>query len=255
MRLSFSTSLLAFYAVGIQQALAAPALDDLDGIETGMEALNITKSLVARAAGDTQNNPILADLTVTGQSQLPFDADCYAILCLGAPDVFQRVDHKQDTINRRRAGTCRSPFKKNRQKLTLPAPYPTWGNGQHFDSPEEFPFASTSQGGPGAYLIPVNLASQSAQGGVLSTFLRKNNVKMFNPKSTDPNAADGTWYKIKNWKGDLGPYCTALMKSPPDTSVCKATSITAGDWGFDIGNFVYQLDSAGKTFKPVPKKP
>ena len=84
MQLSISTIFLALYAVGILQVLATPAPHDLEVVET----LNATKSLVARAgSGDTPTDPIEADLTVSGQSQLPFDADCYAILCLGAPDV------------------------------------------------------------------------------------------------------------------------------------------------------------------------
>ena len=48
-------------------------------------------------------------------------------------------------------------------------------------SMEEFPFASTTQGGPGAYLTQVSIDEQRAQGRLLSTFYRQNGVGYGDP--------------------------------------------------------------------------
>jgi hypothetical protein len=46
---------------------------------------------------------------------------------------------------------------------------------------EEFPFASTGQGGPGAYLTQVSIDEQRAQGRLLSSFYRQNAVGYGDP--------------------------------------------------------------------------
>jgi len=46
---------------------------------------------------------------------------------------------------------------------------------------EEFPFASTAQGGPGAYLTQVSIDEQRAQGRLLSTFYRQNEIQPGDP--------------------------------------------------------------------------
>jgi hypothetical protein len=48
-------------------------------------------------------------------------------------------------------------------------------------SMEEFPFASTKQGGPGAYLAQVPIVEQRAQGRLLANFYRVNDVKPGDP--------------------------------------------------------------------------
>ncbi len=48
-------------------------------------------------------------------------------------------------------------------------------------SMEEFPFASTAQGGPGAYLTQVSVAEQRAQGLLLANFYRANGVMPGDP--------------------------------------------------------------------------
>ncbi len=48
-------------------------------------------------------------------------------------------------------------------------------------SMEEFPFASTAQGGPGAYLTQVSIDEQRAQGRLLSTFYRQNEIQPGDP--------------------------------------------------------------------------
>jgi len=46
---------------------------------------------------------------------------------------------------------------------------------------EEFPFASTAQGGPGAYLTQVPIAEQRAQGLLLANFYRQFGVQPGDP--------------------------------------------------------------------------
>jgi RHS repeat-associated protein len=48
-------------------------------------------------------------------------------------------------------------------------------------SMEEFPFASTAQGGPGAYLTQVSIDEQRAQGRLLWDFYRQNGIKPGDP--------------------------------------------------------------------------
>lgn len=94
-----------------------------------------------------------------------------------------------------------NPAKYGIKKLPGPTP---WGLNQAWDSAEEFPFASTVEGGKGyaqsispafdelsrfanamvhysAYLIPVNLNSQESQKTTLSSFYsrKENGIKQF----------------------------------------------------------------------------
>ena len=59
------------------------ATDDLDDEEA------LTHSLEARAGppGTSARNPIKAPMKANKENSLPFDADCYAILCLGVKPV------------------------------------------------------------------------------------------------------------------------------------------------------------------------
>lgn len=77
MQLQNSFIVLGFYAAGIQQALAAPVDNEITA--RGLE--------IRATPGESNTNPIKASVNVQGQNQLPFDADCYAILCKGADRV------------------------------------------------------------------------------------------------------------------------------------------------------------------------
>ncbi len=44
------------------------------------------------------------------------------------------------------------------------------------DSPDEYPFASTAQGGLGAQILGVPIGEQRIQGGTISSFYQKNNI-------------------------------------------------------------------------------
>lgn len=77
---------LAFYAIWLQQVVATPISTDIKGVDP--ETLRDTTGIVARAgAGDSQSDPIEAELTIKNKSKLAFEADCWAILCKDAPDV------------------------------------------------------------------------------------------------------------------------------------------------------------------------
>jgi hypothetical protein len=52
--------------------------------------------------------------------------------------------------------------------------YPAAGAGEQ--SPDEYPFASTYEGGSGAQVLGVPLAEQRIQGGSLSRFYQQNNI-------------------------------------------------------------------------------
>ncbi|OAA53368.1 hypothetical protein ISF_08849 [Cordyceps fumosorosea ARSEF 2679] len=256
MQLSASL-LLAFCALGLQGAVGTPILEgpvDIGALDLGPKDDNTTE-LVARQPpppGSTNANPIIAELDLDGtkMNMLPFEADCYAILCLKAPDVLQRVVGKVINRNRRTSGVCKSPFKRGKAKYKLdkllPPTHNTWGT---FDSPEEYPFASSEQGGTNAYLFPVSLASQNSQGGTLNGLLSKYDIKAYDPaKQGTPGATDRTWYKIE-YKGKLGPYCTALMAK--DTSVCNKNFDGKGDWGFDVADQAYKYNKGD--YQRIPR--
>jgi hypothetical protein len=81
--MQFTKSFLVFalYAINVQQVLAAPVSPELD------EASGGNHTVLATGSGDSKSDPIKADLEIKGQSALPFDVDCWAILCKGAPKV------------------------------------------------------------------------------------------------------------------------------------------------------------------------
>ncbi|KAM3503840.1 hypothetical protein MY10362_003954 [Beauveria mimosiformis] len=253
---------LALCALGLQGALqgvlGTPILEgplDIGALDLGPKD-DKTKELVVRqpppsAPGSSRNNPIIAELDLDGtkMNMLPFEADCYAILCLGAPDTLQRVVGKVINSNRRTSGVCKSPFKKAKAKYKLdklPSKDVKWGE---FDSPEEYPFASSGQGGTNAYLFPVSLASQNSQGGTLNALLKKKNkINQFDP--ANPGATDRTWYKIE-YKGNLGKYCTALMAN--DKTVCDKNFDGKGKWGFDVADQAYQYNKGNDEYERVPR--
>ncbi|KAH0598400.1 hypothetical protein MHUMG1_03698 [Metarhizium humberi] len=221
---------LVFCALG----LATPILDEPK--EVG--PLNNISPLFPRAGtGDDQTDPIKAKVTVTkgskknptgtGGNQLTFDVDCWAILCKDAPKVLQRVVKKRVNINRSKSRACPSPYTRKKDPITTPARNNQWAQSD-FNSAEEYPFASSLQGGTGA-----------------------NKILQFDPDSTAAGASKGTWFELE-FTGDLGPYCDALARG--DTSVCADTYDATGPWGFDVAKFVSQWNAATKQYDFVGKK-
>ncbi|GAB1195586.1 hypothetical protein APSETT444_004847 [Aspergillus pseudonomiae] len=256
----FTKSLLVFalYVFGTQHALAVPVNPESE------VARSVDVSLKS-GSGDTKSDPIKADLEVKGQSALPFDVDCWAILCKGAPNVLppdvarlnnigriprQRVNEKTKNSNRDRSGANKGPFKDPTKWgiKALPPKTPAWST-QDFKSPEEYAFASSLQGGTNAILAPVNLAAQNSQGGVLNGFYSANKVVQFDPSK--PKETKGTWFQITKFTGAVGPYCKALGSN--DKSVCDKTKDIAGSWGYDPAKWAYQYDEKNNKFNYVGK--
>ncbi|KAK9435836.1 hypothetical protein VB005_10639 [Metarhizium brunneum] len=252
MQLTAAVSLV-FCALG----LATPILDEPRDVGP---LSNISPLFPRAGTGDDQNDPIKAKLTVTkgskknptgtGGNQLTFDVDCWAILCKGAPKVLQRVVKKRVNLNRRDSRACPSPYTRKKDPITAPARNNNWAQSD-FNSAEEYPFASSLQGGTGAYLVPVNGASQSTQGAELANLYRANKILQFDPESTAAGASKGTWFELE-FTGELGPYCDALARG--DTSVCDDTHDASGPWGFDVAKFVSQWNAATKQYDFAGKK-
>ncbi|GKZ27904.1 hypothetical protein AbraCBS73388_006650, partial [Aspergillus brasiliensis] len=103
--------------------------------------------------------------------------------------------------------------------------------GSPYVSPEEFPFASTTQGGHQAILFPVTEDSQRAQGGVISSFYEKYKIE-------SAGRGKNSWFEITGWTGQLGPYCNALQKNKAkpnkNDAICKPGANGKGKWGFDV---------------------
>ncbi|BCR87201.1 uncharacterized protein ACHE_31188A [Aspergillus chevalieri] len=236
---------LCLYA-GAQQAVAAPVDRDNEVAARDLEA--------RASPGESNANPIKASVNVQGQNQLPFDADCYAILCKGADRILQR-DSDETNPNRKDSGVTKTfsggsgsgPF-RNPQKanVKVPAPKSSWDSGNPFVSPEEFPFASTTQGGNGAFLVPVNQASQNSQGGAINAMYEKYDIDT-------ADCGTASWFEL-SFTGSLGPYCKALMAGMTSSDpICQKNAKDAvGDWGFDVGEYVYKYD--GHSYRAAGKQ-
>ncbi|EXV01510.1 deoxyribonuclease NucA/NucB [Metarhizium robertsii] len=246
---------LVFCALG----LATPILDEPKDVGP---LSNISPLFPRAGTGDDKTDPIKAKVTVTkgskknptgtGGNQLTFDVDCWAILCKDAPKVLQRVVKKRVNLNRRDSRACPSPYTRKKDPITAPARNNNWAQSD-FNSAEEYPFASSLQGGTGAYLVPVNGASQSTQGAELANLYRANKILQFDPDSTSTaaGASKGTWFELE-FTGDLGPYCDALARG--DKSVCDDKYDATGPWGFDVAKFVSQWNAATKQYDFAGKK-
>ncbi|PYI02054.1 hypothetical protein BO78DRAFT_454769 [Aspergillus sclerotiicarbonarius CBS 121057] len=228
-------SLVAFtlYMATIHSALAVPLYPAEDVTLTNLEIR------AAPVAGPSKGHPIKATMEVNDNNALPFDADYYAILCLGKDPIFQR-DGSESKDNRKDAGVKKTfPGGKG----TGPFRNPTMANvkipGSQYVSPEEFPFASTTQGGHQAILFPVSEASQDSQGGALNSFYNKHHIQ-------SAHQGKNSWYEITGWSGQLGPYCKALQNNKGKTNkndpICKTGSNGKGKWGFDVGEYTYTYD-------------
>ncbi|GAT27994.1 hypothetical protein RIB2604_02500690 [Aspergillus luchuensis] len=111
--------------------------------------------------------------------------------------------------------------------------------GTLYVSPEEFSYASTTQGGYQALLFPVTEKSQHSQGGSINSFYRNYQIQ-------PAHKGQNSWYQITGWTGTLGPYCKALRnnnsKPNKDDAICKPGSNGKGKWGFDVGEYAYTYD-------------
>ncbi|KAK0536252.1 hypothetical protein OC835_002092 [Tilletia horrida] len=87
--------------------------------------------------------------------------DCYAIQCIGKPTTLHR--DSENAAYHRTQNACRSPNRCS-------------GNPSDSNSCDEYPFASSAEGGAGAVTRCVPSRENSVQGGTLSSFYTNNGV-------------------------------------------------------------------------------
>ncbi|CAK43696.1 uncharacterized protein An01g05270 [Aspergillus niger] len=171
----------------------------------------------------------------------------------------QKVDADAADVNRQvEAGSAanKQPF-KDPTKYGMKASPATnsWGNNKGWVSAEEFPFASTKEGGKDAILVGVTINSQDEQKRSLRSFYQKNKVKSYDSKNKKSN---GSWFEITGFKvksgknAKVGPYCQAFTDKKPG-NVCNANTKVTGAWGFDVAEYAYVYNHSTKKFDYVGK--
>ncbi|OJZ91115.1 hypothetical protein ASPFODRAFT_203577 [Aspergillus luchuensis CBS 106.47] len=215
--------LASFFCIGsILFAHAAPILA-LDGAS----ATNLDRR-APPVAGSSKAYPIAGTMEVKEENALPFDGDCYAILCLGKEPIFQR-DGTESDQNRKDAGVKKKfpgsdgtgPF-RNLTAANVKIP------GSLYVSPEEFPYASTTQGGYQALFFPVTEKPQHSQGGSINSFYKKYQIQ-------SAHKGQNSWYQITGWTGTLGPYCKALRNNNAKPNKDAANLETGFQWQGQVG--------------------
>ena len=107
--------------------------------------------------------------------------------------VFDSLDFPQKTGVMKRGMKGKNPTTLTRQtgrskiRRTRRAALKGHAKAKPGKSLDEFPFASTKQGGAGAAVGPIDVHEQNRQGGVMSAFYKKHNIKdgdSFNVKVT-----------------------------------------------------------------------
>ncbi|KAK0547480.1 hypothetical protein OC846_004842 [Tilletia horrida] len=88
--------------------------------------------------------------------------DCYAIQCAGKPTSLHR--DSADATYHRTQNACKSPNRCS-------------GNPTDSNSCDEYPYASSAEGGAGAVTRCVPSHENSVQGGTLSSFYTNNGIK------------------------------------------------------------------------------
>ncbi|GAQ45747.1 hypothetical protein AtubIFM55763_004860 [Aspergillus tubingensis] len=208
--------------------------------------------------GDTKSNPIRAEIEIRGEDSLTYDVDCWDMLCKGKPTVMQKVN--QNTARKHRqiktgSGAKNQPF-ANRVKYGIKASPATsaWAAHRKWSSAEEFPFASTADGGKNAILVGVTENSQEEQKTSLRTFYHSNRIWAYNETT---NSSERSWFEITGFKtragttAKIGPYCKAF--NARDSKVCSASTKVVGAWGFDVAEYAYVYNHQKKKFEYVGK--
>ncbi|PGH10644.1 hypothetical protein AJ79_05358 [Helicocarpus griseus UAMH5409] len=153
------------------------------------------------------------------------------MLCLlNGNRIYQRVNN-QAAIDRnyRASGASYRPFRDselaNRHTSQI---------NSNTVSAEEFPWKSTQEGGPNAYVFPATQAEQNSQGGTIGGAYSHNDINY------------GDFFRITFTGSPFGPYCSALFSKNPDNSICgKKTSTLFGTQGVNVANFAYQVVKSG----------
>ncbi|PYH71016.1 uncharacterized protein BO88DRAFT_423818 [Aspergillus vadensis CBS 113365] len=208
--------------------------------------------------GDTKGNPIRADIEIRGEDALTYDVDCWAILCKVKPAVMQKLSQKTADRNRQvKIGSAakKQPF-ANRAKYGIKASPATSALADHqpWGSAEEFPLASTADGGKNAILVGVTEISQKEQKSSLHAFYHANKIRAYNETS---KSSVRSWFEITGFKtragttASVGPYCKAF--NAKDMNVCSAGTKVIGNWRFDVAEYAYIYNHQKKKFEYVGK--
>ncbi|KAF2963464.1 hypothetical protein GQX73_g10109 [Xylaria multiplex] len=211
--------------------LAAPLAES--SVEYGTD---YDKSQLSTRASGTRNDPKDAFFNIAGWENIA-EEDCFAMLCLmGGNRVYQRVSTANGgDPHRTESGANLTPFQSNQ----LATRHTSQITPQTI-SAEEFPFASTQQGGVGAILFPATLAEQNQQKNAISAAYRRTGGPGYNE-----------WFKITFNGAPLGKFCRALHADPQDFSVCgnSVQSTLFGIAGVILADFAYQLvNTQGRPF-------
>ncbi|GLA81206.1 hypothetical protein AtubIFM56815_004848 [Aspergillus tubingensis] len=220
---------LVFYTTIINIAHAAPiyATEDV--------ATNNLANRAPPVAGSSKSNPISGVMEVKRDNALPFDGDCYAILCLGKEPIFQR-DGTESNEKRKDAGV-KKYFPGG--KGAGPFRNPTAAKVKIRQSIRVSRGVSIRINYSGAILFLVTTESQRSQGGSINSFYNRYDIK-------SAHQGKNSWFEITGWTGELGPYCKALnnnnAKPNKNDAICEPGSNGKGKWGFDVGEYAYTYD-------------
>ncbi|KAL1636575.1 hypothetical protein SLS56_001160 [Neofusicoccum ribis] len=203
-------------------ASAIPISGNEDGIPELPDLDDLPSQLLKRGDGKSSGSPkdLIIDLSKNTNAYETFEANCMMILCFGA-----NITLKRDSPNHRKghyieSGASIKPFTDaEMSKRGVKRKY------ADAISAEEYPHESTVQGGKGALVIGVSRLSQRSQGQYMKTAYKRYGV--------DP----GDWFTSSYINiPSKSVYCKALMKNPPDTSVCFNKGPT------DIVSLTYEKD-------------
>ncbi|CAJ2507895.1 Uu.00g090810.m01.CDS01 [Anthostomella pinea] len=207
---------LCFLLLSCSTTFAAPVAEPKAEIETS----------VVRRAGGSKGDPVDASFDITGWENIA-EEDCYVMLQRGP------TANSGDS-NRRDSGVNLRPFQAN-QLATRHTSQIMAGTV----SAEEFPWASTQNGGSSAYVLPATLAEQNVQKTGISAGYRRTGGPGY-----------GEWFRISFTGPPHGRYCAALFSNPQDFSVCGNTDQTTifGVSSVVLANFVYQVVTAAQPY-------
>ncbi|KAI1170211.1 hypothetical protein F4777DRAFT_584136 [Nemania sp. FL0916] len=225
MSLSKIVGKLLFFYLSCSSTFAIPVSEVLRDVE---DSENITYSIMTRGDGSSKSSPVDASFDISGWENIA-EENCYIMLCLmDGNRVFQRGPTAGASKSQRtKSGANLEPFHADQ----LSSRHTAQISGSTI-SAEEFPWASTQNGGENAYLCPATEAEQNAQKTGISAG--------FNVKG---GPGYDQWFRVSFHGGTQGKFCTALFKNPPDKSVCGNDEKTTifGVASVILANFVYQI--------------
>ncbi|KAF2105581.1 hypothetical protein BDV96DRAFT_677393 [Lophiotrema nucula] len=171
-----------------------------------------------KRTGESPGDPFYVTVDCTG-TEAVCNADCFAILCLDAPNPTQ-WDAKKGDDKRRLSGYSSTDLKADYEKRL------SWGidiSDEVLDktgrSMEETVMANAVQGGEGEIIVPVQPDQNMQLGARVIGQMKHEGVQ------------DQLWYyRVFNNFGSGAPYCVALQADyAPDVEICTREDKSADD--------------------------